>query len=111
VTQAASLGGKLTVSMKYRVTWMDHVTWTDRATGDAGEAKRFCRLRTIPPVHDRMGGERSHGANWLTGNEWIYVERMADGSVECLWLSREIVGDGHPLLAKSILHVKSVGNG
>jgi len=33
---------------------------------------------------------------WLTGNEWIYEERSADGSVDCLSFSREIVGDGYP---------------
>ena len=48
---------------------------------------------------------RGYRAKWLAGNEWIYEERKADGSVECLLFSREIVGDGYP--APCDVHIPS----
>jgi len=33
---------------------------------------------------------------WLSGNEWVYEERKAEGSVQCLPFSREILADGYP---------------
>jgi hypothetical protein len=39
---------------------------------------------------------RGYRVRWLTGNEYVYEERRADGSVQSLRLSREILADGYP---------------
>ena len=33
---------------------------------------------------------------WLSGNEWIYEERRAEGTVHCLPFSRATLADGYP---------------
>jgi hypothetical protein len=48
---------------------------------------------------------RGYRVRWLTGNDWIYEERRAGGSVERLPFSREIVGDGYP--APCEVHIPS----
>ncbi len=38
---------------------------------------------------------RGHQVRWRTGKEWAYEERRADGSVERLPFSLEMMGDGY----------------
>ena len=40
--------------------------------------------------------KRGYRVNWLAGDKWVYEERLIDGSVQCIPLAREIVGDGYP---------------
>jgi len=46
-----------------------------------------------PDVEFRVSG---HQVKWQTANRWVYEERQADGSIECLPFSREVIGDGYP---------------
>ena len=39
---------------------------------------------------------RGYQVRWLTGDDWLYEERRADGSTECFPFTRRIVGDGYP---------------
>jgi hypothetical protein len=39
---------------------------------------------------------RGYQIRWLTKDEWVYEERRADGSVECLPFSRKTAGEGYP---------------
>ena len=53
----------------------------------------------------RMGG---YQIRCLTGNKWVYEERRADGSIECLPFFRKTVGDGYP--APCEVHIASEEN-
>jgi hypothetical protein len=39
---------------------------------------------------------RGYQIRWVTEDEWVYEERRADGSVECMPFSRKTIGDGYP---------------
>ena len=54
---------------------------------------------------------RGYRARWLTGNEWVYEERRAEGTAQCLAFSREIVGHGYPAPWKCTFRMRRVGNG
>lgn len=39
---------------------------------------------------------RGYQIRWLAEDEWVYEERRADGSVECMPFFRKTVGEGYP---------------
>ncbi|MDP9051514.1 MAG: hypothetical protein M3O31_12485 [Acidobacteriota bacterium] len=39
---------------------------------------------------------RGYQIRWLTGDEWVYEERRADGLVGCMPFARKTLGDGYP---------------
>ncbi len=39
---------------------------------------------------------RGYQVRWITGDDWVYEERRADGSTEYFPFMRKIVGEGYP---------------
>jgi hypothetical protein len=48
--------------------------------------------------------KRGYQIRWLTADEWVYEERRANGSIECMPFSRQTVGDGYPAPCQVFIH-------